>query len=448
MLRYCLHHLRSSFKPRTAIFKKTPANSIGCRALRSWLFLGFLAALALPVVRADEVLLAGRPLFRAVRVLSFQNGRLTFLGTSGETLRKDIREIESVKIDGMEDLNAAERIRVSGGAAESIVVYERALESDLEPWRRQLILARLVRAADEAGRFADAIGAFIRLAGEHPDAAEVVRPWRAPDPDDPSLAASRQLLSEAIQGTRGATSRQTMRNYMTELELYSGSRRAEPEAGRVAESEPAAPSGEAAPGGGEPPAVLGEPSESDARSADQPGREPPRLFGEDTGTVETPRDRAQRPVERAEPASRSSARQADPRRSAAGQLPQDTILLRIAARAFDAGDASLAVGVLEAALPQLPSERVFGARILLGRARIEAGQPASAAAEMVSVVESASDPLLVAEAQYYVGVAHEALGRPGIAERAYRELLEPGAGTSELRALARMGLERVTRPSP
>jgi len=60
---------------------------------------------------------------------------------------------------------------------------------------------------------------------------------------------------------------------------------------------------------------------------------------------------------------------------------------------------------------------------------------------------SDADPALAAAALYYVGLAHERMGRPDVAWRLYGQLADRTDIPDEIRASARDGRHRLTPPT-
>jgi thioredoxin-like negative regulator of GroEL len=364
----------------------------------------------LPITRAtlaDTVVLEGKPPFRKVQVINFRHGRLHFRGLSKEILRKPLDEIARFKIDAFPMLSNAEAL-IRTDAEASISAYQQALEQADKPWLRDLIRARLIEACDRAGRFDQAVALFIELLREKPALATNLAPRHPGDPGSPINTKARRQLSNARESMQARVMVEPLQTLSLELLLFDDVDPLPPEFAPPASQPTADFSGEASP-------------------ATQPSAEPPLLFG---------------PVEQHAPAAavpddRGLIEAAPPR------LPPDSFVLSGARQAFERGNPRRAARLLERALPYLADHQSDNWRLLLGRCRIELGQLARAADELLALAESTLDHSLAANALYYVGVAHERMDRADVAAAIYRELLQRGDLPAELRQPAQRSLNRL-----
>lgn len=108
-----------------------------------------------------------------------------------------------------------------------------------------------------------------------------------------------------------------------------------------------------------------------------------------------------------------------------------------------ATDPALAVRTAERALAYAATENRPAWVLLLGRARIAAGDAARAAADLIALADGSADAALACEALYYAALAHERLDRPDVAETLYRELRNRADLPDSLRARVIEGLNRV-----
>ncbi len=372
------------------------------------LYVFFSLVLPAASTPADTVVLKGKPPFRNVHIVDFEHGRLVFRGVSEELLRKPLSDVVRFKMDRNPMLSNAEAL--AGSDAEiAITAYRQALADAAEPWLRDLIRVRLLGACDRVGRFDEAVALYAEVLQDQPLLAEGHAPRRPAAPGSAENQNARRHLLAATESNRSRAALTALRTLTLELLLFDGIEPLPPEftppaSGPVA-SRPAQPV-----------------------AASQPGNEPPPLFG-------PPGKRAG-----AAPAFPGDERE---QTSGALRLPEDSFVLTGAQEAFQAADALRAARLLERAMPYLAEEESHAWRLLLGRCRIELGQIARAADELLALTEFTSNHRLAAEALYYVGVAHERMDRADVATRLYGELLQQADAPAEVRRLAQQGLERL-----
>jgi hypothetical protein len=126
-------------------------------------------------------------------------------------------------------------------------------------------------------------------------------------------------------------------------------------------------------------------------------------------------------------------------------LTPDSLVFEAARGALRDRENDRALRLLEAGILRVPIAERASLRILLGRARIERGQFAEAADDLMALAEPPADPAIIAEARYYVGLAHERMQRGDVAESMYRQVIQQPDAPAEIRTLAEAGLERVSR---
>jgi tetratricopeptide (TPR) repeat protein len=341
---------------------------------------------------ADTVKLRGKPAFRNVQVVGLRDGRLVFKGVSRQHLRKPLAQIEWVEVDRVATLGPAERARAAERWAVAVRAYRQALEEIREPGLTGFARLRLLECCDRGGLFDEAVALYVELVRQDATLASEYTPRCPGRPGSPTNDAARGHLEAALALTRSATAASLWRNLLLEIVLYE-----------EADDWPAALAEGGPPGG------------------DQAGPTP-----------------ASRSVE----ASPSSAPTA-PSASRPLRLPADSLPLTAARAALAAGDTQRAHRLLERSLPFVDPADRGPWKLLLGRCRMELGRYAQAAAELAELAETDADPARAAEALYYLGLAHERMGRPEVAIRLYRELLARENLPAEVRTLARAGLRRV-----
>ncbi len=358
--------------------------------------------------RADTIKLANKPPFRKVQLCDFRNGRLVFRGLSGQELAKPLEHVETFAIDAQPRLTAAEQAATRADWSKALDEYAGALARVRESWLRDLIQARRLRAAEAAGRFDEAVRAYTELVQSWPAAprpthagavgsdlnreARALAEHRLTNAAGPAVVPLRVLLLELLLYedvdplppqlvTTGSKS-------FLDNNLNASSRPATDEPIGLIPAEPLAPTGRAL----KPPAAEGQPRPSAAADA-------PTVAG---------------PV----------------------RLTTDSLVLRAARQACEQGDYSRAARLVSRALPYVGPADQGPWLLVLGRAQIELGAAANAASELMTLAENGSDSI-AAEALYYVGVAHERLGRTDVAAKLYAELELRAGASDELKARAR-----------
>lgn len=347
---------------------------------RSALTLGMLLATGSPTA-ADTVKLHGKPAFHHVHVSDFRDGRVVFRGVSGQYLRKPLAQVEWVKLDACPPLGVAERAAARGRWTLAIAAYQQALDEAATSWVPDLVRFRLLSTYDRAGRFADAVAVYVELL-EHQGAADDAAAPRHPGP--PGSATNARALTrlrQALANTESAIARRHLEALLFELRLYEG---------------------------------------LDARAAETGG--PP-----DTATQRSPILSLPMPARKTRPV----------------RLSNDSFLLSAAESALDKGQTTRAVNLLEHALPHVDPAGAGPWRLLLGRARLGAGRPADAAADLLHLAETTRDSALAAAALYYVGIAHEQMGQADVAAQLYRQLLGREDTPADVRRDAADALKRL-----
>lgn len=351
-------------------------------------YLGLLALLSPFGASAlgDEVKLFGKPVFRNVTIRGIEDGKLTFRGVSGETLRKPLPQIEWVKSDEAPLLSAAEQALQGGQWTEAIAKLRQA-ENSANVWERELGAIRLIQALDRAGEFEAAVRQYITAARDKPFVSKYLMP-RSFGPA--GSEANRQALHEITQA-RAARPSAAFDAALAQLQL---------ELSLVEDIDPL-------------PADL-RPKTQNNTTASAPAR---RLFGD----------------------------AAPPPLAIAVELGGESPVFSAARDAASKGDHARAARLYERALPFVDPRdpQIDTLRAEWQRSRLETGQAAEAASELMSLSERTRDPLLAARALYNVGLAHERLNRPNVARGIYRRLAERADLPDELRSMARDGLERV-----
>ncbi|MCO6437654.1 MAG: hypothetical protein J5J06_11240 [Phycisphaerae bacterium] len=114
-------------------------------------------------VRADQVQV-GDQTYTGAEVLSFEEGRIRFRTEAGGYRTAPLEDVQLMLIDhgrGFADFNDAERYAATGEPIKALVRYRRA-QRGLPGFWQDILLLRVLRAADRAGRIDEAAEALVR----------------------------------------------------------------------------------------------------------------------------------------------------------------------------------------------------------------------------------------------------------------------------------------------
>lgn len=375
---------------------------MGKAALRQ--FSAILALLVTTAATADIVKLKDKPPFRSVTITDFRDQRLVFRGVSREYLRKPLSEVAWIAVDGRADLNRAEQLRAEREWAEAADYYRRILDGSQEGWALKFARVRLLEASRQMAKFDQAVDTWIAVISANPSEIESYDPGPPGERGSAQNRRARTLLETASESAESPRVVQALRTLLLELLLY----------------EDVTPL---------PPAFAASPATTRPATATQPASE------SGLGILSLP-DGGGREVrpERAPPADERLPIRLDDR----------SLVLEAAECALGQDDVARAERLVERGLPFVDPHQRVPWLIVANRCRIARGAPANAAAELMRITHESNDPAHAAQALYYVGVAHEELGRPDVARDIYRDLLEDVGADERLRARARAGLDRTT----
>jgi len=334
------------------------------------------------------VKLRGKPAFEHVIVLDYRADELVFRGVSREVLRKSLAEIEWFTLDDQPALSAAERAAAAGRWATALAGYESALVQVPDAWLRTLVQLRLLDAAKHAGRFELAVRLYVELLQTKP---LVVR-GRAPTRPGPWGSAVNALARREIEGALERdvlpAARAALRSLLLELLIYEDVREL-------------------------PAALTGMPPEARAAATSRPVR---------SILPDEAEEQTQEP---------------------AALIVAPSLLREVSQEALEHGDGRRAEAWLERGRPFVSADLADAWDLQLGQARLERGRYAAAADGLMALSEATADRALAATALYYVGVAHQRMGRVDVARRLYRELLTREETPTEIAQRAREVLQRL-----
>ena len=350
---------------------------------------------------ADTVKLANKPAFRNVVVTDFRDLRLVFRGVSRQYLHKPLDEVEWLTIDGRSDFNSAEQAAATEAWTAAVAHYESALSAADAPWLQSLIRVRFLGASQRAGRFDRAVALYVGLLN-----SGILLPPRY-TPANPGPIGSdinrraRTTLETALAASPAPVVREALRTLQLELLLFE-------------DVDPL-------------PADLIVATTATRPTASRPSHRRP------VGILPEPEDDAPPPPARATPPP---------------TLHAESLVLKAARAAADSRDFRRAARLLERGLAFVATSDRGPWRLLFGRCRIELGDYAPAAADLLDLAETESDPARSAEALYYVAQAHERMGRGDVARRLYHELLQRTNAPEYVKTRARAALEQEEPSRP
>ena len=397
-------------------------------------FLFFFLPAATSLARADTVELLDAPPFHQVTLRDFSGTHVIFRGVSGEFLRVPLTRVSRLEIDSLPDFGAAEQARAAADWATAAQRFQQLLLAAPKPWQRALIRKRLVDVYEFSGQFGPAVQLIADLIATSPDPALPPFP-RAPGPvgsatNQQAREALRRALASAAQGQANSTP-----DHRADPPSGAGG----PAGGLFAADAPAAQARE-----GMRSLLLELDIYDELPNLPAPSSHRPAPLATGATTEPAlgilPAAPTTAPAPQTAPAPTTQPAEAD----FAPRLHRDSLLLDCAEAALRADDHSRALRLLERGFPYVPPDEREPWRLLLGRARLECGRAAEAAADLLQLATHTRDSEMSCKALYYVGLAHERLRRTDVAAQVYRDLLRRENVPGAIREAAEAGLKRAT----
>lgn len=172
---------------------------------------GVLAVLAVlggapvcPRALADEIV--HRRIALGVTITGAEGFSVLYrIGASNKTT--PVAEITRIELDGVDAFNQAEVLVERGKPAQALSAYREAIGQVSPAWKKRLVRYRLLRAMDQAGRFAAAIELWAQLAAgvDPPQPAVASAPSNLPARGSPALAGAIETLETAKASASGAS---------------------------------------------------------------------------------------------------------------------------------------------------------------------------------------------------------------------------------------------------
>ncbi|MFH1748645.1 MAG: hypothetical protein ABIG44_16545 [Planctomycetota bacterium] len=342
------------------------------------------AVLVVDLACADIVKLHNKPPFHHVHISDFRAGRVVFRGVSKQYLRKPLDQIEWLKLDACPALGVAERAAAAGQYNLAVTAYRQALNQATQPWLSDLIRYRLLTTCDRSARFTEAVEIYVDLLNRQGDTTLLPSPRNPEPPGSAGNAQALDIVQTTLAATESAPVRRRLLILALELRLYENS-----------DNIP----------------ITSSPSGPSATSA--PVRSP--LLGLPLPT----------------------------RKSARLKLPGDSFLITAARNALDTNDNQRARSLIERAWPYIDTAEQNPWRLVLGRAKLAAGDAAQASVDLLALSETAADPVVATTALYYLGAAHEQMNQVDTAIQLYHEVLRHPETSDSIRHLAGEALARL-----
>ncbi|HUT61682.1 MAG TPA: hypothetical protein VNA25_27910 [Phycisphaerae bacterium] len=145
-------------------------------------------------VGADDVTIKKWPVFKGATITEVKAGQITFRPSSGVVNTKPMSDVQSVRVDGSDDLNRAEALVAQGKAAEAVSAYDAALRrARAGTWQARLARYRRLAALEAAGLIDRAAEEWLVVMDESGSSAAAVamRPKVADKPSGADRAISR-----------------------------------------------------------------------------------------------------------------------------------------------------------------------------------------------------------------------------------------------------------------
>ncbi len=149
-------------------------------------------SLAGAAARADQVALRSGRVFKQTVIQDVRGGRLHHRTSGGQIMSADLPEVMTLERERDLALNQAERHFVAGRFAEAADAFQAVRDKPGAPWTARWALYRLILCHEQTGQFARAVGAYVELLGEMPEAGACWVPSKWPD-------ASSSFLHEAAE---------------------------------------------------------------------------------------------------------------------------------------------------------------------------------------------------------------------------------------------------------
>ena len=190
--------------------------------MRTILALLGIATIACGAAMADEITLGKLP-YPNIQVMDVSNLRITY-ELSGRSFDKPIRELTSVTIGGMRQLNQAEVLVKEGKFAEAVAEYDKADKSEVaKPWQQRLIRYRRLAALSSARLIGRAVEDWLAVVDECATsrAAVAMAPGVPADRGSPENAKAIKLL-EARLNSKDAGMQAQVKQLLSALYTQEG----------------------------------------------------------------------------------------------------------------------------------------------------------------------------------------------------------------------------------
>lgn len=165
-----------------------------------------------------------------VKITSYSNGMVEFTIAGRAVAPVEAARISRMVIDDEPVFTAADQAFAENKWSEAVDGYIKAIATTKKPWLNDWMASRLLQAANRAGRFPEAVGAFVNLLQKDPNTAVANRPEVTARVTPAALAtAAKELSRHASNVSFTAAQRQAaqallMDVYAAQGDLASGAK--------------------------------------------------------------------------------------------------------------------------------------------------------------------------------------------------------------------------------
>jgi len=153
---------------------------------------------AAPMLRADEIQFEGQPAFPSVQVVDVRGGDVVFT-VRGRELAKPIARLAMLKMDEVPQLERAEAAFAKQQYRQAATLFEQARRRSNKTWVKTLVDRRLLSTYDRAGRFDEAVEAYVGLLDSLGADAADLAPANLPDKGSQFYPKALRTIDAAIR---------------------------------------------------------------------------------------------------------------------------------------------------------------------------------------------------------------------------------------------------------
>jgi len=201
-------------------------NAIETLRPQKTLWLALIASAVLlqsSICPADTIHCKSARTHKDVRIVDFRNGSLMALDRIGQRINVDWNQIAVIKVDGVDNLNLAERSLAADRMQQAQQYYQKFLAGKTRTWQRIWANARLLNLHAQAGRLEEMARNYCTLVAAVPRWAIKLTPnVTTLATHDRSAAKAIVLLREAEKAQQESLARQSVRKLRVRMEKFFG----------------------------------------------------------------------------------------------------------------------------------------------------------------------------------------------------------------------------------